>query len=284
MHLGLALSFLFAVLFSVSLSGQKPIPPSFEQHLATIARVYGMNASEVNAVLMKAHDGDREAQYLLALVYERGHLLKRDLAIAQIWMSKSAEQGYVPAELGMGLLYLHEPEDAIPVGDYGVAERWLRLAATQGDAEAQFWVGLEYEHGAFGLIDYQEALRWMQKAAKQGLPNAQYGLGQLYELGEGVPKDDILAGRWFKAAADHFSNVQGVWEAEVELAYMYRDGRLRDGDVEAYKWLAIVDASVVPPISDDTDQLARHMNKHDVAEAQRLTADWLKTHSRKPDF
>ena len=78
--------------------------------------------------------------------------------------------------------------------------------------------------------------------------------------------------------------MQGVWEAEVELAYMYRDGRLRDSFIEAYKWLAIVDGSLVPPISDDTDLLARHMSKRDIAEAQRIAGDWLETHSRKPNF
>ena len=151
-----------------------------------------------------------------------------------------------------------------------------------GDADAQFWLGLEYKHGAFGLTDYREAHQWLHKAAEQGLPNAQYSLGQMYELGEGVPKNDIVAGRWFKAAADHLSSVQGVWEAEVELAYMYRDGRLRDSEIEAYKWLAIVDGSIAPPISADTDLLARKMSKRDVAEAKRIAADWLKTHSRKP--
>jgi TPR repeat protein len=284
MQLRPILPFLFTVFFAVSLSAQQPIPISAEQHLATVARVNGIKASDLNAVVMKAHEGEREAQHLLALVYERGHLLSRDLATAQIWMAKSADHGYVPAELDMGLFYLHEPKDAMPVGDYGRAERWLRLAATQGDADAQFWLGLEYERGAFGLTDYHEAYQWLHKAAEQGLPNAQYSLGQMYELGEGVPKTDIVAGRWFKAAADHLSSVPGVWEAEVELAYMYRDGRLRDSEIEAYKWLAIVDGSVVPPISDDTDLLARHMSKRDTAEAQRMADDWLETHSRKPNF
>jgi TPR repeat protein len=278
------LAFLSAMFFAVGLSAQKPIPVSAQEHLATIARVDGMKTSDLNALVMQAQDGDREAEYLLALVYEHGHLLRRDLASAQIWISRSAEQGYVPAQLGIGLLYLHGPKDAMPVGDYGRAERWLRLAATQADAEAQFWLGLGYKRGTFGVTDYHEALRWLEKAAEQGLPNAQHELGQMYELGEGVTKNDIVAGRWFKSAADHLSSVPGVWEAEVELAYMYRDGRLPDSSIEAYKWLAIVDGSLVPPISDDTDLLARHMSKRDIAEAQRMAGDWLETHSRKPNF
>jgi TPR repeat protein len=240
-----------------------------------------MNPSDGSALFMKAQEGDREAQYLVALLYEAGHLVMRDLASAHVWMSKSAEQGYAPAELGLGLLFLHGPQYAAPVRDYSRAERWMRLAASQGDADAQFWLGREYEDGAFGP-NYQEALQWLQQSAEQGLPNAQCRMGQKYEFGQGVPKDEAVAGRWFKAAADHYSDVEGVWKAEVELAYMYRDGRLRDSPIEAYKWLAIVDRSVVPPISDDTDQLARKMSKSDVAEAQRLADAWLKAHARRP--
>ncbi len=61
-----------------------------------------VKTNDLNALVMQVQDGDREAEYLLALVYEHGHLLRRDFASAQIWMSKSAEQGYVPAQLGMG--------------------------------------------------------------------------------------------------------------------------------------------------------------------------------------
>src|SRR5437763_14827598 len=118
------LPFLFTVFSAVSLSAQKPIPTSTEQLLSTIARVNEIKASDLNVVVMKAYGGDRQAQYLLAHVYEQEHLLKRDLAVALAWMSKSAAQGYVPAELALGLLYLREPTDSMPVGEYGRAARW----------------------------------------------------------------------------------------------------------------------------------------------------------------
>jgi TPR repeat protein len=69
------------------------------------------------------------------------------------------EQGYVPAQAGMGEMYLRnlsKENGAIP--NYGDADRWLRLAATQGNAEAQFWLGSAYERGLFGTTDYREAL------------------------------------------------------------------------------------------------------------------------------
>jgi TPR repeat protein len=52
-------------------------------------------------------------------------------------MLKSAEQGYVPAQEGMGEIYLARLEPSTVVRDSGEADRWLRLAAIQGDADAQ---------------------------------------------------------------------------------------------------------------------------------------------------
>ena len=145
---------------------------------------------------------------------------------AQNWMLKSAEQGYVPAQEGMGEMYLINFRHDGPIPGRGEAERWLRLAAMQGNADAQQWLGNGYERGWFGAADYAEALKWLREAAAQGLPWAQFGLAEMYEAGEGVPESDTVAAGWYRKAADHFSDLGGVWEAEVQLAYMYRDGRL----------------------------------------------------------
>jgi TPR repeat protein len=75
---------------------------------------------------------------------------------------------------------------------------------------------------------------------------AQFSLGQMYEDGEGVPESNSLAASWYRKAADHSpARLGGVWEAEVPLAYMYRDGRVKD-KVQAYMWFAIVGSSVAP--------------------------------------
>jgi hypothetical protein len=193
-------------------------------------------------------------------------------------MLKSAEQEYVPAQTGMGELYIAGAKDDGPIPHRGDAEKWFRLAAAQGDANAQFWLGAAYQRGWFGAFDDQEALKWLRKAAAQGLPNAQFRLGQMYEDGEGVPESNPLAASWYRKAADHSpAYLGGVWEAEVQLSYMYRDGRLKD-KVQAYMWFAIVGSSVDPPTDDDTRQVARHMTKAQIVRAQRLAEDWIKRH------
>jgi len=220
---------------SVALA-QAPLPSSTQSQLASYARLEGMTLDDFTKVVSRAQAGQREAQYLVALAYEEGRLVTRDHDAAASWMLKSAEQGYVLAQVGMGEMYLSNVRRDGPISDYGDADRWLRLAATQGDADAQFWLGTAYERGWFGAIDDREAFKWLRKAAAQGLPDAQFSLGQMYGDGEGVAENNSLAANWYRKAADHFAYIgdqplAGVWEAEVQLAYLYRDGRLQKDDV-----------------------------------------------------
>ena len=268
---------IFYLFVSVALA-QAPLPTSTQAQLATDARLEGMTLDDFTKVVSQAQAGQREAQYLVALAYEEGRLVTRDLAAAASWMLKSAEQEYVPAQAGMGKLYIAGVKDNGPIPHRGDAEKWFRLAAAQGDADAQFWLGTAYQRGWFGGFDDREAFQWLRKAAAQGLPNAQFSLGQMYEDGEGVPESDSLAASWYRKAADHSpAYLGGVWEAEVQLASMYRDGRLKD-KVQAYMWFAIVGSSVDPPTDDDMTQVARHMTRAQIFQAQRLAEDWIKRH------
>ena len=271
-------AFAIFYLFVSVAPAQAPLPTSTQAQLATEARLEGMTLDDFTKVVSQAQAGQREAQYLVALVYEEGRLVIRDHGSAASWMLKSAEQEYVPAQTGMGELYIAGVKDDGPIPHRGDAEKWFRLAAAQGDANAQFWLGAAYQRGWFGAFDDQEALKWLRKAAAQGLPNAQFRLGQMYEDGEGVPESNPLAASWYRKAADHSPGyLGGVWEAEVQLAYMYRDGRLKD-KVQAYMWFAIVGSSLDPPTDDDMKRVARHMTRAQIVQAQRLAEDWVKRH------
>jgi TPR repeat protein len=276
-----------SVLVVTPLRAQQPLPASTHAFRSTLARLETLSQSDFAEIISKAQSGDPEAQYFLALMYDEGTLVPKDHATALAWMLKSAEQGYSAAEDRMGEMYLQNDREDGPVREYADADRWLRLAARGGDAEAQFWLGSGYQRGWFGAVDYREAINWLQKAAAQGLPDAQFCLGQMYEIGESVPESAEVAASWFKKAADHIPQigdmrVGGVWEAEGELAYMYRDGRLKGNNVEAYMWFAVVDSSLDPPINPAADdavkQVAKSMTKAEIAEAQQRTKDWIDRH------
>jgi TPR repeat protein len=276
---------MLATLLGLSSIAQEHLPPSTNARLAMLATQQTLTLNDVVDISSKAQSGNREAQYWLALIYEEGRLVPKDSAASQVWMLKSAEQDYVPAQRGMGQIYLSRVEGKGPVRNYGEADEWLRRAAMQGDAEAQFWLGTGYEQGWFGVTDYREAFNWLRIAARQGLPDAQFCLGQMYQDGEGIPESNTVAARWFRRAADHTpSYLGGVWEAKVELANMYHDGRLPKDVVQEYMWSAIVSAYSNNPTDDEIKKLARHMTKAQLGEAQRLARDWITRHPLEPEI
>jgi hypothetical protein len=60
-----------------------------------------------------------------------------------------------------------------------------------------------YEHGRDGLKqDYQQAFALYCKAALKGDAESAYNMGFMYFNGRGVARDQGLAARWFKQAAD----------------------------------------------------------------------------------
>jgi TPR repeat protein len=278
MRLESVLPFMAAVALVASpLLAQEPLPASYQARLATLAHLQTLTLNDVSDLTAKAQSGVPEAQYLLALIYSDGRLMPKDRAVSRQWMLKAAEQEYVPAELEMGEMYLENAKTR-PLPDYADADRWLRLAASHGDAEAQFWLGTGYERGSFGAIDYREALKWLRMASAQGLPDAQCCLGGMYEDGEGVAESDEKAALWYRKAADHFFEVSGVWHGTVQMNNMYRDGRLRKDDVEAYIWAAIVGTTGNPPDDTDMKRITRHMTKAQITEAQRRAQDWIRRH------
>jgi TPR repeat protein len=75
---------------------QEQLPASTQARLATAAYVESLGQSDLPKLVSEAQSGDREAQHLLALVYEEGRLVPKELATARTWMLKSAEQGSIP--------------------------------------------------------------------------------------------------------------------------------------------------------------------------------------------
>ena len=118
--------------------------------------------------------------------------------------------------------------------DYVTALRLWRPLAEQGVAVVQFNLSLMYNNGVGVPQDYAEAVRWFQLAAAQGHAFAQNNLGVMYYHGKGVPQDFVLAHMWFNIAAAR-GNEKAVENRDLAEGLMTRE---------------------------------------QVAEAQRLAADW----------
>ncbi len=89
--------------------------------------------------------------------------------------------------------------------------------------------------------NYSKALQWYSLAAKQGNAVAQNSLGKLYSNGHGVAKDYVKAHMWYNLAA-------------------------AQGHEAAKKSRSLAE---------------KLMSRKQIAEAQRLAAEWTKKDSKK---
>jgi len=123
---------------------------------------------------------------------------RKDYATALAKFRSSAQQGVSEAQYNLALMYDKGRDVA---QDYKEAVRWYQLAAKQGSAEAQVNLGVMYSDGRGVAQDYKEAVRWYLLAARQGAAKAQHNLGVRYFLGQGVPQEYTRAHMWFNIAA-----------------------------------------------------------------------------------
>jgi len=105
-----------------------------------------------------AEQGDADAQYNLALVYDFGY---DDSNKAFEWYKKSANQGNSNAQANLGLMYHNG--DGVDI-DYKQAMKWYLKAANQENPIAQNNIALMYEYGRSVKKNYKEAITWYLKA------------------------------------------------------------------------------------------------------------------------
>ena len=164
------------------------------------AGAYGVALLEFQKAAEQGYAG---AQYQLGVMHEMGQGTASVPPEALKWFRRAAEQGHAEAQFKVGKMN--------PVYGNGKdtdAQDWFRRAAEQGHAEAQYMVGLL-------SADPAEAVKWLQRAAEQGSADAQFMLGTRYKTGFGVPRDEVAAQMWFRAAAN-----QGHGYAKKQLEQM----------------------------------------------------------------
>lgn len=155
------------------------------------------------------------------------------------------------------------------------APAWGRAgsAATRRDAEFAAAVA------AYNLKDYASALRLLRQLADQGYAPAQNNLGMMYATGQGAPQDYAAATVLLRNAAD-----QGYALGEYDLGAMYGNGLGMPQDyVQAYKWFdlavaAATDAAARDAAAKGRDGVAAAMAPAQIAQAQKLAGDCLRTH------
>ena len=146
-----------------------------------------------------AAGGDPRAQYIVGLRYAQGfgNAGKPNWEEAARWFALAASTGLAPAQYRLAVLY--ERGDGI-AKDIGMAKSWYQRAAEKGNVKAMHNLAVAVSRES-GTADYALAAKWYQEAASYGLADSQFNLGVLAEHGLGMPKDLVRAYHWFALAA-----------------------------------------------------------------------------------
>jgi len=135
---------------------------------------------------MAKKGGNPEAEFKVGEMYETGFGVKKDMAEADKWITKAANQGHETA--GFKLLYW----DLIKNGRKGVniekvAE--LRNKAKAGNPQAEYYIGKMYANGVGYKQNPDKAIKWLQKAAMVGVLSAERELTSVREI---IIKQDLV--------------------------------------------------------------------------------------------
>jgi hypothetical protein len=171
------------------------------------------------------------------------------------------------------------------------ATQWYRRSAASGNSSAQYALALELLYGWGGQRDVREGVSFLTKAAENDNVTAQMMLGQLYEDGglgkyvskdhsdfvDMVPKNDLLAAKWHRIAANNGNPL-----SQNHLGDMYLAGRgVPQNYAEAYFWLTLGDAGGVHSTTDGTDNrdvASSHLSKAMISAIQNRASEWFKHH------
>ena len=144
-----------------------------------------------------ALDGNKDAQFLLAVVYdseEYASTARTQAWRSFIWYQAAARQGHSDAQHNLALAYARGEGVEI---DLSKALLWWRRAAQQGNADSQYNLGVMYAVGSQGVRqDLKRAKMWWLRAAEHGDPVAQYNLGALYAIESAPFHNNCAALRW----------------------------------------------------------------------------------------
>ena len=119
--------------------------------------------------LLKAYDGDPEAQYRLGEMFADGTGTVVDQSEAVYWYSRATDQGHAAAQYKLGNAYFHG------VGtkpDKAKALEWWHIAAENGNREAQYHLGRAYFYGIDVQQNSKVALDWFERSAQSDYQQA----------------------------------------------------------------------------------------------------------------
>lgn len=205
--------------------------------VATVA-----SAADLNALRSRAEQGDAAAQFELAMAYDAGRGVERDLTEAAHWCTKAADQGYAVAQNCIGSMY--QFGDGV-LQDEAVAVSWYEKAAAQDYGEAYTNLGYMYDLGKGVAQDRSRAVKLYLEGAERGSVNAMLNVGVSYWNGAGIAADRVEAFMWLDLArfyTQRSDDMQLKWRIRGALDELQKEmskPEIRAGKQRSKEWDAM---------------------------------------------
>ncbi|MGN0869509.1 MAG: tetratricopeptide repeat protein [Akkermansia sp.] len=152
------------------------------------------------------------------------------------WLTRAAEEGYLPAQVDLAGIYLNGGKGGLPP-DHAAAFRWFSAAAAQGHTASHVFLGQLCYDGRGTPRDEAAALSHWRRAAEAGLAEAQYRLGRMLAQHPEQRREGI---EWLTKAAREGQR-GGVPQAATALGNLYYRGAadLPADRAQAVRWYAM---------------------------------------------
>lgn len=169
----------------------------------------------------KAEQGQPDAQFKLAKMYEQGQGVDENIAKAVYWYRKAALSGNAEAQLRLSWLY--NQGEGVPEDERQSLE-WLKKAAESGNRLAQYRLAWMYMDGGMPK-QLKVAEGWFERAALQGNTDAQNALGHLYHHNAEL-EDYYKAAYWYLEAMNNqhlfaFGNMADLVRAVPKIKLLH---------------------------------------------------------------
>ncbi|HEY9090595.1 SPOR domain-containing protein [Parasphingorhabdus sp.] len=119
-----------------------------------------------------ANEGDADAQFNMGQAYKLGRGVTMDLAMAEQYYKKAADQGHLQASDNYGLILFQDERR-------NEARPYLQASAERGEPRAQYILGTGYFNGDFVEKDWVKAYALITRASAAGLPQATSNMAQM---------------------------------------------------------------------------------------------------------
>lgn len=155
---------------------------------------------KVQEFIIKAENGDPEAQNVLGTLYYQGKYVEKDEKKALEWLRKAANQNHPVALFNIATSYI-DAQGELKISDEEYI-KLMKMSSELGFSHAQYALSLMYWRGTYVEKNSVEAARLMRSAADQGLlkAQAQYGNDVYKGMYAHMPKNEEEGLKYLKLA------------------------------------------------------------------------------------